>query len=1552
MRFFRGNKIRAGRTEVHYPPEAVQYIKDHTLPIAPEDWKTSRGTADGSSDVLAQRLFDEYVEKHGPQHVRNYRSRALKNNKLIGGQINQHYSPEAVAHVKEHLSKIPPIAPDDWVTRGALARELQRGPEIVQQTLDDFVAEHGSEHAREFRLKRERAGKVLLGTVEPHYSLDAAAYVRERLSAVPEAPDQWKTLSALVDELKYGPKLIGPLLTEYIKQHGTEHSKSYRKKKIRDGKVVFGEAVTHYSPAAAAFVKEGLSDISIVPEGWKTIGAMADEENETEPRVAAYLNEFVEKNGVAHRRKFQASIQRQDRTVAGRIQTYYSPEAIAYAKDQIKTIPIAPDNWLSIIAATKQTGLSYGTAQSMLDKYVADHGEHNRRELRIRRTRKGEVVGGEVLQHYSPEAIATLRSELANVPVAPDGWKTINGLSELGSAKRVESFLKEFVDKNGPQHTRQYRASAPHEGGVRKGKVLLHYSPQAVEYATTKLTEIPFAPTDWKTSGAITVENGQTGHEGVRAMLDRFVAEHGSQHMREYRTLRARGDKEVGGPVFDHFSPQAAEFIRDYYARRDIEKTKTRDVNEKFSSFFENFVDLKEFQVLIGLFGSAQVIDVLYALRPEFKNIPLEQVKGMIAEYLGSYLLSPLPFEVDNLEKALVHLKNDSLRGGLREVIKSDCLHVALKVKKLNPTVSERDLFANYFVDLRKRCGRYRSPELQNTISEVEEYYYSVFEDFAKPGHRMVEELKEGRKFPDLYQRINVKEISDKKRMLIADEMGTGKSASAILAKEELGVKTALIVAPSNVISTWKEYLSDTVAADGKQIGYFRPGLQPRVLTIDDPADIPKLQGEDIFDYILISQEKLNRQGYIDPLLSSGFDMLVVDEIHEMKNVREGKRSEALLQLADSIKTENQYLALLSGTPVPNKIEDVAVLLKLLHPERFEAVSAKQMIPSIISGNLADLRTLLVPRMQMKSLAENVDMPKLTEETITFPLTKAEEEIYQVLLDEDELSSVEKMHALRQFLVNPALLDIAPDTQSSKLELLKSQISESFRNHNKVLVFVNDYISDVIRGENSILEGLDLPDEVDVHTIHGGTSDAQRQSTQRSLNKGNRRMLLFVSGSTAAVGVDYSGADRLIFYNEPWTRAEKDQQRSRTYRPGLEHDIEATTLLAENTIDEGIHRYIEAKHNVIAKLLRGIPVTEFEQELISKAEKSDDPNLEVNAELAKYYFSVFDKMNRIFGSVKQIGEKRFQEFLEKRGDDYADYYVALGGRSYQANAGRVCAALIQNISEEKRIARPRILDMGSGPEMLRKHSPERFQADIVSADLNPAHFTNPDRGMAVVASYTKAPFADETFDFVNMSLVLHHTKFIPSKNDFERVKALAEMARVLKTGGHGIINEMYSLDLKDPSKLSELMQPLGLRVVQEYTGDAKAGDTYMSRVITLEKIGPSHSDPEEIIKKMPREMHDGLKFREPKDVLKNRRRIISEFAIGSKKINIPLNTRDRMLQEQEQKILSDAEALKRQYGSIESIPKEMLTEQRFHRFRAGRRYALFKLSDGSAIVVK
>lgn len=1014
----------------------------------------------------------------------------------------------------------------------------------------------------------------------------------------------------------------------------------------------------------------------------------------------------------------------------------------------------------------------------------------------------------------------------------------------------------------------------------------------------------------------------------------------------------------------DDIGPEEEQMAADLKAvlmEKGVIKPSRKEM-EGLKKFFEDVaegktMDAQEFRKLVGLFDSSRAVDILFRCRPEYRGLPVDKVKSIMADYLGNFLQERRGFNVNDLEVGLAYLSDPTFQEMLVENMKDSCIAVHTMTKNQNCSIADADIVLGYIDDLAKDLAKFDYQEVRDAISQVRGYYEGIFNRIQRP-ETMVATLKAGRSFPDFPQQINTKEIADKKRILIADGMGMGKSASPIMAKELLGIGTALVVAPKNVIDTWRGYLSDQRSDRGEQIGYFKEGCAPRVLVLEDMDDLMRADVS-AYDYVLVSQEKLNER-YIEGLEAIDFGMLVVDEIHKLKNLTEGKRASNLLRLAQKIEGEDKYLVLLSGTPVPNKVSDLAMILKLLYPEKFEQIDDKELVRSIIYGDAGDIRSLLVPRMQMKSMAEAVDMPKLNEQVVRIELSPQEREVYEVLLEEDEITATQKLRALRLFLLNPDVLDFSSPVESSKIQAVRERLLTTFSERDKVVMFVNGYIEGVIRGERNIIGRLGLPPEVSVEVIEGHVESSARFAIQQRLNRSvGRKMLLLVSGMTADVGVDFSGGEAVDLYNEPWTMAEKRQELHRVCRPSIYSDMTrpsellSRTYVCIDTVEEGIHRFIQIKDRAIEKLIKGIPPTEVERTLVKKNEKSQDPNLEVNPELADYYFSAWDRMMRIFNYTREIGENNFITFLEKYGGDYANCYADLGSRSFQSNTGRVMGTMIGRFIQEadQDVSKVRILDVASGPEVLRKHISEAYQDRITSLDINPAHFQSPG-GNRVVGSFLKLPFSDGSFDYANLSLALHYTKLIPSQGEYERLELLAEIIRILKVGGRASVNLIYTLDLKDEERFKVGFGALGLRVVEQYSGDIVVGSNYKSKVITLEKEREVDLNTDALVNQLSKEDIRGLKFKKKKARLRNSRKIIKQFELAGETIPIAFNKEDYEILKEEEGIIDQGENLKSKYRTVQQIPREEVLNNGFIRFFNGKKYVLFKkLEQGSGGVV-
>lgn len=1005
-------------------------------------------------------------------------------------------------------------------------------------------------------------------------------------------------------------------------------------------------------------------------------------------------------------------------------------------------------------------------------------------------------------------------------------------------------------------------------------------------------------------------------------------------------------------------TPEVEQMREDLSARVEDALVERKRAEEELKRFAKDLaenktVEAQTFNKIVNCFGPSRVIDILYRSRPDFKGIPVERVAGFLSDYIGDYLLRKRPFSFGDVKTVAGYLSEPNFPEDLLEVMKNNCLDFYNSIKREFPDQDYDRIVTDFFDSLELDLKDVDSPLLAPILARARDYYKACIMQEKPP--QIVNALKEGREFPDINQRINIQEIKEKRRVLIADEMGLGKSASAILAKETLGIGQALVVVPSNVISTWQRFLSDEVGEDDKQIGYFRKGMAPKVLVVEQPSD---LQAPDVgtFDYIIVSHERLNG-GYTENLEALDFGMLVVDEAHKLKNLLEGVRAQNLLRLSTRAEERDSYVVLMSGTPVPNKVRDVAMIIRLLYPEEFRSIDDKELLRRIINGELVDIRNLLVPRMQMKLLEESIEMPELTEEVVKFDLSEEEKAIYEVLLEDDEITAPDKIKILRQFLMNPRILGITPEISGLKIVQLREHLKRTLQDKDKVVVFVNEYVEGIIRGDGKIITDLGLTDDVEVRLIMGGVSNEERDKIQEDLNTSSKKMVVFVNGDTSDVGVDFSGAEDIVFYNEPWTRYEKRQQLARGYREGLDHPLTSATFIARGTIEEGIHIYTEAKYKAVEKLLKGIPISEIEKRMLKKdeeKEKKEEPDLEVNPELARYYFSAWHRMLRIFGHAKELGEPDFYKFVGEHGKSYADTYQELGARSYQANACRVSATVIDAMVREagQNPADLAILDVASGPEMLKRHAPREYQEQIASLDINPHHFAG-GRGRGIMGSFLALPVVPNSVDYLNLSLAFHYTRFLPTKGEYERLELLMEMNRVLKTGGRAVLNLIYNREMKDMEKFVDVLGALGFRYVEEYSDIVEAERQYRSSVVTVEKVGEPEGDLKMIVSELGGERLKGIKFGKGNLRFGNSRKILSEFDLRGRHFQVDFNSVDRQIFEEELETIREAEGLKAKYGGIKQIPSEEVATHGFVRvMMGGKRYMLFrKLKKGEGGVI-
>ncbi|WP_433456555.1 DEAD/DEAH box helicase (plasmid) [Streptomyces sp. CA-142005] len=202
---------------------------------------------------------------------------------------------------------------------------------------------------------------------------------------------------------------------------------------------------------------------------------------------------------------------------------------------------------------------------------------------------------------------------------------------------------------------------------------------------------------------------------------------------------------------------------------------------------------------------------------------------------------------------------------------------------------------------------------------------------------------------------------SDRQRLLIADEVGLGKTIEAGLIWNELEQRThlartaerraplhfrGLVVCPAALVHKWRNEMSQ------------RFDRQLRVLDNEGMEELLQLlrRGEDEQPFAgVVSLERLRRAGQLAELaeLHPRFDLVIVDEAHYVRNAASRSHA-AVSHLADWADA----LIFLSATPLNLGNQDLYTLVHLLDPSAFPdpRVFESQLEPN---GHLNDVAARL-----------------------------------------------------------------------------------------------------------------------------------------------------------------------------------------------------------------------------------------------------------------------------------------------------------------------------------------------------------------------------------------------------------------------------------------------------------------------------------------------------------------------------------------------------------------------------------------------------------------
>ena len=414
---------------------------------------------------------------------------------------------------------------------------------------------------------------------------------------------------------------------------------------------------------------------------------------------------------------------------------------------------------------------------------------------------------------------------------------------------------------------------------------------------------------------------------------------------------------------------------------------------------------------------------------------------------------------------------------------------------------------------------------------------------------------------------------------ILADEMGTGKSAQAIAhfakRKEDEGNTPVLVIAPTSVTHTWET-----------EIRKFAPSLT--TLRLQSGSD-RAARYDTLHEYdVVITSYALARLD-AHHLERFRFRTLVLDEAQNAKNP-----ASQIARVVRGLQADHRLA--LTGTPVENSLRDLWAIFGFVEPGLLgsEASFRRRFELPIADGDevaAAALRSRLEPFV-LRRTKEDVakELPERTEALIECELSPVQRRLYRgiaeaarrdVLAKYDsegaESATVHVLAALtrlRQVCAHPGLLvpEYLDDVESSgKFEAFLETVDEVLDGGHKVLVF--SAFASMLRIMRSALDKR----EVRYGYLDGSTKDRDRQAEVERFMSEDGPPVFLCSLKAGGVGLTLTAADYVVLYDPWWNPAVERQAIDRTHRIGQTRPVTAYRMIAAGSVEEKIRALAERK---------------------------------------------------------------------------------------------------------------------------------------------------------------------------------------------------------------------------------------------------------------------------------------------------------------------------------------------------------------------------------------
>ena len=442
-------------------------------------------------------------------------------------------------------------------------------------------------------------------------------------------------------------------------------------------------------------------------------------------------------------------------------------------------------------------------------------------------------------------------------------------------------------------------------------------------------------------------------------------------------------------------------------------------------------------------------------------------------------------------------------------------------------------------------------------------------------------ELKHNLKIePYPYQREGICFGLDKRRLLIGDEPGLGKTLQSIGIVDTANAYPTLVICPSSLKINWQRE--------------FEKFTDKKALVLDNASRTawPYFLQMGMFHVAIVNYESLrkyfvwdiqggSRGGFRlkDVVFNDAikvFRSVIIDESHRVKDP-----SAQQTIFTRGIADGKQWRILLSGTPVVNRAEDLVTQLSIMGRLQEFGGRAKFLAEYGENDNLDELSALLYDTCMIRREKAKV-LTQLPDKTRT--------DLYVEISNREEytLAEADLAEYLRQY-TECTDRDIR---RKMRMEaLVKFMTLRSLSAKGKVKQAI-DFVRVFLASGKPLILFCSLHEIVDelckafpeAVTVTGRDSALAKQQSVDAFQSGETTLIV-CSIKAAGVGLTLTASSNVAFIELPWTYADCCQCEDRAHRIGQKDNVTCYYMLGQNTIDQTLYRLIHKKKSIASQIM-------------------------------------------------------------------------------------------------------------------------------------------------------------------------------------------------------------------------------------------------------------------------------------------------------------------------------------------------------------------------------